>query len=352
MIGNALARPSPSRFRGVRIVAWTVLRMIVTAWAAATVTFIVVRLLPGNPVDVFIQSLVDSGLSKDEANARAARQLSLDLDAPLLNQYGQFISNLLRGDLGTSSIVAPGRDVSSMIVDRLPWTVLTVGGGLFAAFWLGLRLGVLAATKRNTWIDSVITNTSAAVDAVPAVLLGVLAVLYLGVSWKWVSIQTLRGPYSSSVTPGLNVDFVVSVVQHAAVPFVIYVLSSVGSWTLAMRSMAVSVLHEEHVLAARARGISPSRIRKDYVAKNARLPLITGFAISLGFVVGGSVLIEQIFVYPGVGQLLGVAIGRRDYPVIQGVVLVTTISVLVMTVLADALYRFFDPRIARQGAAP
>jgi peptide/nickel transport system permease protein len=313
-------------------------------YIVATFTFAVVRLLPGNPVDLYVQSLIAAGQTPEQALARVTALLGFDLSAPIGAQYVQFITNLAQGDLGSSAVLSPGTPVSELLWERVPWTLLSVGGALTVSFLIGLRLGTLAAYRRGRPVDHVITNTSAGVDAVPAVLLAVLAVLLLGVVWKVVPLDWMRGAYGSDVTPGWNLPFVVSVGQHLLVPGVVYILSSVGGWTLAMRSNAVSTLGSEYITAARARGLAERRIRNAYVQRNAQLPLVTGFAISLGFVLGGSVLIEQIFLYPGVGQLLGQAVTRLDYPVIQGVVIATTVAVLIMTAIADLLYGVLDPR--------
>jgi peptide/nickel transport system permease protein len=162
--------------------------------------------------------------------------------------------------------------------------------------------------------------------------------------WGVVPIQDLRGAYSPDVQPGFNLDFMLSALAHVILPGTVYVLSSVGGWALAMRGSALSVLKDDYVTHARARGLAERTIRVSFVQRNARLPLVTGFAISMGFVVSGSVLIEEIFVYPGVGQLLADALARRDYTVMQGVVLATTVTVLLATAIADTLYGWLDPR--------
>lgn len=327
-----------------------VFRTVVMAWLVATITFVVIRALPGNPIDLFVQNLQAAGLTLEEARSRATATLRYNIDGPLWQQYLAYTVNLLQGDLGVSSILSPGTPVLPMIVGRLPFTLFSVGTALIISFILGVRLGLIAAVNRGSALDHTISNVSAVVDSIPAVLLAVLAVLLLGVVWQIVPIGTMRGAYSSDVEVGFNIAFLQSLVSHALIPGSVYILSSLGGWVLAMRSNAVSALSDESVQVARARGLSESRIRDAYIGRNALLPLVIGFAIALGFVVSGSVLIEKVFVTPGVGQLLADAIARRDYPVMQGVVLVTTLTVLVATACADALAGWLDPRI-RDGAA-
>jgi peptide/nickel transport system permease protein len=329
----------------LRHVAKAALKMLLMLWVVATITFVVVRALPGNPVDIFIQELVQGGMPFAEAQQRATNTLRLDVAAPLEVQYVEYLGNLLRGDLGDSIVIARGSSVADVIAARLPWTMFAVGTSLTISFWLGLRLGVFAAYRRTKRSDHILSNASAALDAIPAVLLAVLAILVLGVVLRVVPIEMMRGAYSPSVRPGLSLDFALDALAHLVVPGAVYVLSSLGAWILAMRSNTIGILGEDYVTMARARGLSEGRIRGAYVGRNARLPLVTAFAIALGFTVGGSVLIEQIFVYPGVGFTLSQAIARRDYPVMQGILIVTTVFVLLAVAVADALNGWLDPRI-------
>jgi peptide/nickel transport system permease protein len=323
----------------------TILRTAVMVWMVATVTFFVVRALPGNPVDVYIQQLVTAGASIEEAVARASTVLHIDLSEPLALQYLAYLGNLATGNLGESAVIAPGTPVLGMIMARLPWTLFSVGVPLVLAFFVGLRLGTVAAYRRKGKVDNLLTTLSAVGDSIPAILLGIALIFVLGVVWKVVPLDLLRGAYNPATTPGFNLPFIRSVLAHAAVPGLVYFLTSVGGWLILMRSSAISVLGEDYVTSARARGLKEHRIRSAYVRRNARLPLVVGFAITLGFVVSGAVLIEAIFIYPGVGQLLATALSRLDYTVMQGVVIVTTLTVLVATALADALYGWLDPRL-------
>ncbi len=337
--GRLLAHPA------VRHAVRALVKTVFMVWAVATITFLVVRALPGNPVEVFVADLVKGGLPVEEAQKKAAALLRLNLDAPLWSQYLQYMGNLVRGDLGDSYVIARGHSVTELLAARLPWTLFAVGTSLTVSFWLGVKLGLFAAYRRNSRSDHVLTTIAAALDSVPAVLYAVLAVLLLGVVWQVIPVAQMRGAYSSGLHPGLSLEFIGDAFFHVLVPGSVYIISSLGAWMLAMRSNTVGVLGEDYVTMARARGLPESRVRGAYVGRNARLPLVTAFAITLGFSVGGSVLIEQIFVYPGVGLTLAQAVARRDYPVMQGVVIVTTVGVLLATAIADALYGWLDPRI-------
>lgn len=351
--GAAPTRTTPRR-RALPIaihLARSLARVVVMLWIVATVTFLAIRALPGNPIDVWIQEMQGTGISAEEARAKASRLLDYDVDQPLWSQYLDFMQNLATGNLGNSVILAPGAPVSAMLAERLPWTLFSVGLAMIVAFVVGLQLGGLAAYRRGTWIDTLITNGSAVMDSIPPVLVGIVLTFTVGVVWGIVPIQDLRGAYAPDVRPGFTLEFMASALAHVIAPGIVYVLSAVGGWALAMRSNALGVLRDEYVTQARARGLSERTMRVSYVQRNAQLPLVTGFAISLGFVVSGSVLVEDIFVYPGVGQLLADALARRDYTVMQGVVIVTTVTVLIATAIADTLYGWLDPRTRIEGAA-
>lgn len=320
-------------------------KTILIVWIVVTLTFLIIRALPGNPVDIFVQNLMQGGLSEREARTRAASLLRLDLDQPLADQYVAFLGNLARGDLGESYVLAPRKPVGEIVLQRLPWTLFSVGMSLLISFTLGVALGGVAAYWRNSWLDHLLTNASAALDAIPPLLIAALLVLLLGVIWRVAPLSMLRGSLSPGVQPGFTLAFFADLLKHWAGPGAVYILSTLGAWILAMRSSTIGALGDDYITVARARGLPDRRILTAYVGRNASLPLVSGAAIALGFAVGGSILIEQIFVYQGVGLLLSQAIARRDYPVMQGVLLVTTIAVLASTSLADALYGWLDPRV-------
>jgi peptide/nickel transport system permease protein len=324
----------------------TLLKKTLIIWIVVTLTFIIVRALPGNPVDIMVMNLMDSqGISEEEAQTRAAALLRIDLDAPMHKQYLDFMGNLLKGDLGDSYVVARGKPVTEVILARLPWTLFSVGVSLLVSFTLGMFFGMVAAYKRNSFLDHLLTNLSAMIQAVPSTLWAVLIFMMLGLVWAIVPVPTMRGSLSPGIKPGFTVEFIVDALKHFAVPGSVYVLTTLGNWMLAMRSSTMSVLGDDYVTVARARGLPDMRIITAYVGRNASLPLVTALAISIGFLLGGSLVIELVFTYQGVGMLLSQAITKRDYPIMQGILLVTTITVIAATALADLLYGWLDPRI-------
>jgi peptide/nickel transport system permease protein len=324
----------------------TITKKFFIIWVVVTLTFVIVRALPGNPVDIMVINLMDSqGISEDEARTRAASLLRMDLNAPLSTQYFDFLRNLVKGDLGESYVMARGKPVAEIVFQRLPWTLFSVGTSLLLSFLIGMFLGILSAYRRNSLLDQVLTNLSAMISAVPNTLWAIILVLLLGVVWKIVPLSLMRGSLSPGIKPGFTLVFFADLFKHWFVPGMVYVLTTLGGWMLSMRSSTVSVLGEDYVTVARARGLPDFRIITAYVGRNASLPLVTALAISVGFLLGGSAVIEYIFVYQGVGLLMSQAIAKRDYPVMQGVLLVTTITTIISTGIADLLYGWLDPRI-------
>ncbi len=321
------------------------LRTIFTIFVVTTITFFLIRLLPGNPIEIYVNQLVVTyGMPLNEARDQAASLFAFDLEKPVYLQYFDYLGSLLQGNFG-SSILSPGTQVTAVIARFLPWTIFSVGLGLIISFTVGMVLGILMAYRRESFLDHALTLLSSLISSIPDFLIGLLIVVWLGVQWKLVPIAAMRGAYSSGVVPGFNLFFFQDALFHAALPIATYVLTSIGFWMLSMKSSTVSTLGEDYVTVAKARGLREMRIATAYVGRNAALPLFTLLTIRIGFVVGGSILVEQIFEYGGIGRQLGQAIAQRDYTVMQGIFLVITFSVIFANFFADLLYGWLDPRI-------
>lgn len=321
------------------------LKTLFTVFVVTTFIFFLVRLLPGNPIEQMVNFLINTqGLSLKEANDQAAALYAIDLNQPLYQQYIEYLGKTLRGDLGYS-LLSQGTPVTAIILKFLPWTIFSVGIGLLLSFVVGMGLGMLMAYTRDSWIDHALTVFASIFSSVPDYLVGLMLIVWLGIQWKLVPIAAMRGSLSPNTVPGFNVAFFADALFHAALPISTYFITTVGRWMLSMKSSTISTLGEDYVTVAKARGLKDWRITTAYVGRNASLPLFTQLAISVGFVVGGSFLIESIFVYQGIGASLGAAISRRDYTVMQGIFLVITLSVVFANFFADLLYSWVDPRI-------
>mgnify|MGYP005835271469 FL=1 len=322
-----------------------VVQGFLTLWAVTTFTFVLIRKMPGNPIQIKIDQLMDQRqLSYDDALKSAAGLYDFDPDEPLFQQYVKYVGKLARGDLG-KSILSAGTPVSDQIRRYLPWTLFSVGSGLLISFTLGVLLGMAMAYWRGGILDNTMTVLASIMYGVPDFVIALLLLLVAGVQLELFRVGDVLGGISQDVEAGFNMPYITSLIQHAALPVLTYVWTTVGGWILTMKSSTISTLGEDYITVAKARGLPERRIVLAYVGRNAMLPLVTRLAISIGFVVGGSVIIEFIFQYPGLGRLLYTAINGRDYTTMQGVFLVISAAVVVSNILADLLFGLLDPRV-------
>jgi peptide/nickel transport system permease protein len=318
---------------------------LVALWAALTLNFLIPRMMPGDPVDILLAKVQQRGGSVDPATRRAYElMLGGDTGESLAHQYVSYLWNLAHGRLGTSVSDFPA-PVSSVIATSLPWTVALVGLATLLSVLVGTGLGVVVGWRRGSWLDSLVPATTV-LSAVPYFWLALLLVAVFGSALGWFP---LLGGYDVTLNPGWNADFLWSAFQHGVLPAITIVISSVGGWLLGTRNMMVSTVAEDFVLTAQAKGLRNRRIVVWYAARNAVLPTVAGFAISLGFVVAGSVVTEQVFAYPGIGSKLLQAVQNNDYALMQGIFLVITMAVLGANLLVDLLYGLVDPRIRASG---
>lgn len=315
---------------------------LVMVWAVATFTFFLVHTLPGNPGGAAYENYIVSGMSPTQAQAKVAAVYGFTSHDPLLTQYRGYIWRLLHGDLG-QSISYSGVPVSHVLLTAAPWTVFPALAGLVIAFVVGVSGGVVAAVKRASRWGGALSMSGSILAGVPVFV--VALVLYTLFHTEWHLL-----PYgdTSDVTlnPGWNGPYIGSVIQHALLPVMTYAVLGYGGWLLTMKSSVVSVLGDDFILAAELRGLPP-QTRLRYVSRNAILPLFTVFALSIGFLLGGSVLIENIFDYPGLGNVLLNSIGSRDYPLMCGAFLLITVTIVLANIIADLLYTVIDPRVRR-----
>jgi peptide/nickel transport system permease protein len=324
----------------VRYVAQKVGFYAVALFAALTLNFFIPRLLPGDPVDILLAKMQQKGPVSEATVTSLRLLLGSDSDEPLFSQYVQYLGNLARGDLGISVSYFPA-GVSSIIGQAIPWTIALIGIATILSFVFGVGLGTLAGWKRGSVLDNFIPVTTM-FQAVPYFW---LALILLYVFGSILRVFPLSGGYNVyEATPGLNWTFIQSAVLYGTLPALTIIISSVGGWLLGMRNMMVSTLSEDYIVTAEAKGLSPMRIRQSYAARNAVLPQFAGFAISLGFVVSGSIVTEQVFSYPGIGNALFTATQNNDYALMQGIFLVITLAVLGTNFIVDLMYGFIDPR--------
>lgn len=316
---------------------------VVTVWVAMTFTFVLVRQMPGDILHNFALNIQNTqGLPYDQAREQAKLLINWDPDEPVWNQYVTYAGNLVRGDLGRSTTYRV--PVSDILVAAIPWTVFITFLSAAVSFVVGVTLGLWAAWRSGSLLDPALTFYATITQAIPDFLIGVLLLLIFGIQLEWVP---LRGAYSPETDPGLNAAFLSSLLSHAVLPILAFSIPAVGSWALSAKASATSVLGEDYLLVARAKGLKPWRILRDYLGRNALLPLVAGLATSLGGLLGGSMLIETMFGYPGLGYFLAQSIGTRDYPLMQGLFLLSTVAIVVSNILAEVISRRLDPRVSK-----
>ncbi|MDR7275797.1 ABC transporter permease [Catenuloplanes atrovinosus] len=313
-----------------------------TAWAAITLNFFIPRLIPGDPVRSMISRY------QGQLNADAIQSLyilfGLDEQKSLWQQYLDYWAQLFRGDLGLSFTFFPA-PVSQVIGDSIGWTVALVGITTVISFAIGTLLGVLAGWRRGSWVDGLLPATTF-LSSIPYFWLGLIAITLLAGPGSFFPSS---GGYEPGLVPAWDQWFIGSALQHSILPAFTILISSVSGWILSMRNMMVTVAAEDYITVAHAKGLPERRVALAYAARNALLPNVSGFALSLGFIVGGTLLVEIVFSYPGLGFQLFQAVGAKDYPLMQGVFLVITLSVLAANLLADLAYLALDPRTRREG---
>jgi peptide/nickel transport system permease protein len=310
---------------------------LVAAWAALTLNFFLPRLMPGDPASALFARF--AGRVSPEA-LQALRETFGLTDASIFSQYVTYLRHVLTGEFGISVAYFP-TPVSTVIGTGLFWTIFLAGSAVLVSFTLGTLLGILAAWRRRGWVDTWLPSTFVFLGAFPYFWLAMVALYVFGFLLGWFP---LGHAYGDDLAPGFNLTFLTDVARHAALPIATVVIATLGGWLLTMRNTMIGVLGSDYVNLARAKGLAPSRVVLRYAARNALLPSVTGFGMALGYVLGGSLLTEIVFSYPGQGYLLVQAVRNQDYPLMQGIFLVITLAVLGANWLVDLVYVWLDPR--------
>ncbi|UCE02201.1 MAG: ABC transporter permease [Candidatus Latescibacterota bacterium] len=310
---------------------------LVAAWAALTLNFFLPRLMPGDPASALFARF--AGRVSPEA-LQALRETFGLTDASIFSQYVTYLRHVLTGEFGISVAYFP-TPVSTVIGTGLFWTIFLAGSAVLVSFTLGTLLGILAAWRRRGWVDTWLPSTFVFLGAFPYFWLAMVALYVFGFLLGWFP---LGHAYGDDLAPGFNLTFLTDVARHAALPIATVVIATLGGWLLTMRNTMIGVLGSDYVNLARAKGLTPSRVVLRYAARNALLPSVTGFGMALGYVLGGSLLTEIVFSYPGQGYLLVQAVRNQDYPLMQGIFLVITLAVLGANWLVDLVYVWLDPR--------
>lgn len=314
----------------VRFATRRILRGLVTIWFAVTVTFLMLRLLPGDPA----LAVAAPNMTRE---TRQALLHQYGLDQSLAVQYGKYLWQLLHGNLGVS--FSQSVPVTTALVERLPWTLLLAGASLVGTVAVGVPLGVIAASRARGLVDRSVQIVGVVGQSLFVPSVGIFLLFVFGLRLHWF-------PIGGAFTEGTyGLAWYGSVLRHLVLPCVSLVLIQLGSYVLTLRSTLIDSLGEDYCTLARANGLRDRKVIWKHALRNALLPTTTLVGLQLGFVVGGAVLTETIYAYPGVGRGVYEAVTRLDYPVLQGAFILLAATVVAANLLTDLAYGLLDPRV-------
>lgn len=311
---------------------------LVAFWVSVTLNFLLPRMMPGDPISRMMSQ--SQGRMTPEQVVQMQALFGLD-DRPILQQYFGYWQSIFSGEMGVSISRFP-TPVSEVIASQIGWTILLGGTALLVAVVIGNLLGILAAWRRGGALDSVVPPILVFIGSFPYFWLAMGALYLFGVVLGWFP---LRHAFSAGMVPAFTPAFIADVAMHLVLPATTIILVSIGGWMLAMRNTMITTTAEDYIVMAEAKGLTPNRIMLRYAARNATLPAVTNFGMAIGFVVGGALLTEVVFAYPGVGYQLLSAVTALDYPLMQGIFLTITAAVLMANFIVDIVYVRLDPRV-------
>ena len=313
---------------------------LVAFLVAASINFLIPRLMPGDPIDIMFSQ---SGTRLSVENLAALKQTFGFVDGPLWQQYLTYLGSVFTGDLGISVKYFP-TPVSDVLGRALTWTLVLMGGATVLSFALGTLLGIVAAWRRGSRFDVTVSTTAIVSTATPAVVVALFGLFVFGFTLQWFPTGYAA---DTSIDPAFSAEYILSVLYHAILPIMTLSVVLTGDFLVTMRNNMINLLGEDYITMGRAKGLADRRVMLMYGARNALLPGVTNLAIAIGKILGGSLVTEVVFNYPGLGNTLYKAILGRDYPVIQGQLLIMTLAMLTANFLADIAYARLDPRLRR-----
>ncbi|WDL97909.1 ABC transporter permease [Alicyclobacillus sp. ALC3] len=317
--------------------------LVLSIWAAITLNFILPRLMPGDPAASMIAK--QAGNINPNALNAIRQQLGLS-NGPIIVQYWQYVQHLVEGRWGDSFQYFP-TPVINIIASSLPWTLVLLGVVTVIAIIVGTLAGIWIAWRRGGVADNVLPVVTMFGQSIPVFWLGLVLIYFLAFRHPFFP---LAHGVSNNISPGFTAPYIKSLIYHGILPGIVVFASTISGWVVGMRNNMMSTLGEDYVVFAEAKGVSTRRLVFSYAARNAMLPQLTSMAIALSTLIGGQILIEQVFSYPGIGFALTTAVSSEDYPLIQGMFLIIAVVALVFNFIVDILYGWLDPRVRRRGA--
>ena len=321
--------------------------LALTVLIAATLIWIIPRLSPVDPAEIALGRMAaGAGTVENADEILATLRAQMGIDQPLIVQYFKYIQGVLLFDFGLSTAAFP-TPVSSLIANALPWTLGLMLISLIITFIIGNLLGALMVWEKTPRVWKVAIPAAMVFTSIPPILSGLLLMWIFAAKLQWFP---LTGAYGLTVEPGWTWSFATSVLQHGFLPALSIVVVTFGFWALGMRGLMITVQGEDYTTLAKAKGLKPRYILYKYMIRNAILPQVTAFALKIGLLIAGQVLVERIFAYNGMGKLLYDAILDQDFPVIQGVSYVIILLTALSVFIVDLIYPFIDPRVRHEVA--
>lgn len=326
-----------------KFVAKRFMLLLLIVWSAATLNFFIPKLTPRNPLrEKLLQEATRSGyIPPGFEEMVASYQERFGLNEPLWRQYATYMGDMLRGDLGYSIANFP-KTVVALVGEALPWTIGLLLTTTIFAFLLGTLLGALMSWPKAPSVFRYLVPGVLVFGAIPAYVIALTLIYFVAFQWKLLPIG---GGYGIGTVPDMSVGYALEVLKHSLLPALALVLSGLGGWTIGMRGMMVTVQGEDYMTFGEAKGLRSWRLFYKYGVRNAMLPQVTGLALALSYIVSGSVLVELVFGYPGIGTLLARSINQLDYFVIYGIVFVIVVAIGITLFVMDMIYPLLDPRI-------
>ncbi|WP_038173879.1 MULTISPECIES: ABC transporter permease [Vibrio] len=310
---------------------------------AATLNFIIPRAMPGDPVTMMF---ANASVQVTPERIAAMKELLGFVDGGLFVQYIAYMKNILSWELGTSIQFYP-LSVNTLLGGAFGWSLFLAGSAVILSFSIGSTLGIFAAWKRGSKYDAFVTPGMLIIQAVPQVVIAMLALFIFAIGLKWFPTGYA---YTAGTTPDwTSWEFYKDVGYHAVLPLFCASIIQIGGFLVNMRNNMINLLAEDYITMAKGKGLSENRVVFNYAARNALLPSVTALSMSLGMAIGGQLIIEIIFNYPGLGTVLLNAIHARDYQVLQGQLIIMTLFMLSFNLIADMLYVVLDPRLRKGG---
>jgi len=336
------------------------LQSVFTLWAVLTITFALTRWMPGGPLDFIRAQMIAGNLGAaggdpevtgnaqqlEQFNELAKTYINVVPSAPLHEQYITWMKSTLSGDFGRS--IWFNKPVEKVVIPAIPWTLFLGTVGIVTSFITRVVVGSVLAYREGSWFDFGGTTALLWVQSIPFFLIGIALLYVTGYQWEWFPIA---GRINPDATPGINWPFISGVLNHAVLPVFSLAMASFGAGAIAMRANSIQELGKDYLRVAKLRGVNSRRITTLYVARNAILPMYTQMLIQIGYILSGSILIESIFQYKGLGFYLFTGIQARDYPLMMAIFLLLSVMIVITMFLADVTYSWVDPRVKRGSEA-